>query len=195
MTGTPGSVDASLSTDPAPARRARRGVIRALLALGGFERIAALAVIVALASLPMPWYRIRLSDRLQQSGFGSFGFAEAALIITLLAALVLLVGVGRGRRPPLPLHEGTLLALAGIWSALIVGVLMLDRPQAFIGDLPADYGLGYGIFVALGGSIVLAICGLRVRRSELMRDRWQGVSPEEEAAQSPSAASPPRSRR
>ena len=168
-----------------------------LLSLDGFERIAALGAIAALASLPMRWYQIPFSNRLQQSGFASFGWAEAALIITLLAALTLLVQGGRGHRPPLPLHEGTLLAVAGLWSALIVVVLMLDRPVTFIGGLPAHYDLGYGIFVALGGSVLLAIAGLLIRRRELLRERGRSrrLSRREEAARGPSAASPPRSPR
>jgi hypothetical protein len=169
--------------------------VGALVALDGFERIATLGVIVALGSLPLRWYQIPFSNRLEQSGFGSFGWAEAALIITLVAALVLLVEVGRGHRPPLPLHEGTLLALAGVWSALIVVVMMFDRPVAFIGGIPADYHLGFGIFVALGGCIALALAGLRIRRKEFVFERYRGVSPEAEGAQGHSGASPPRSPR
>ena len=90
-------------------------------------------------------------------------------MITLAAALTLLVRVGGGRRPPLPLHEGTLLAASGIWSAAIVGYLMFDRPTAVFADFPTDYRLGYGIFVALGGAVLLALAGLRIRRDELAR--------------------------
>jgi hypothetical protein len=172
------------------------GALRSLLRLGGFERLAALGAIACLASLPLPWYELRFAAGLGKSGLGSFGFAEAALIITLLAALTLLVRVGGGRRPPLPLHEGTLLAAAGIWSAAIVGYLMLDRPTAVFADFPTDYRLGYGIFVALGGAVVLALAGLRIRRDELARQAatptWAKVNRED---RSPNAPSPPRSAR
>jgi hypothetical protein len=191
MTWSRDSVAASPSTEPAEGTD-RRSIPRVLLSLGRLERLAALGALVCLASLPLPWYRVSFADRFRQSGFGSFGFAEAALIITLGAALVLLVEVGRGRRPPLPLHEGTLLAAAGIWAALIVGVMMLDRPRAFIGGLPAEYDFAYGIFVALGGALLLAISGMRIRRRELLRERRQ-LSPAE--ARSPTSASPPRSPR
>jgi hypothetical protein len=171
------------------------GVLRSLLRLGRFERLAALGAIACLASLPLPWYELQFAGGLGKSGLGRFGFAEAALVITLLAALTLLVRVGGGRRPPLPLHEGTLLAAAGIWSAAIVGYLMLDRPTAIFADFPTDYRLGYGIFVALGGAAVLALAGLRIRRDELARQAEVSNSLEREEAQSPSAASPPRSSR
>jgi hypothetical protein len=171
------------------------GVLGSLLRLGRFERLAALGAIACLASLPLPWYKLQFAGGLGKSGLGSFGFAKAALVITLLAALTLLVRVGGGRRPPLPLHEGTLLAAAGIWSAAIVGYLMLDRPTAVFADFPTDYELGYGIFVALGGAVVLALAGLRIRRDELARQAAAATPKEGEGAPSPSGASPPRSAR
>jgi hypothetical protein len=170
-----------------------RSIVRALLSRDGFEQLAALGALICLASLPMPWYRVPFSDRFRQSGFGSFGFAEAALIITLAGALLMLVQVGRDKRPPLPLHEGTLLAVAGAWSALIVGVMMLDRPQAFIGGLPTDYEFAYGIFVALGGAVLLGFSGFGVRRRELRREHLRVTA--EGEARSPTSAFPPRSPR
>jgi hypothetical protein len=168
-------VAGSRSTDPFRARRVR------------YERLATLAIAACIASLALPWYRIPTANRFEKSGLGAFGFAEAALLITVLSALVLIALVRRGRRPPLPMHEGTLLALAGAWAALIVAVLMVDRPQETVFDFPTDYGLRYGIFVAMAGAVTLAFAGLRMRRLELRR--------EAAAAPGPSAASPPRSPR
>lgn len=170
-------------------------MLGSLLRLGRFERLAALGAIVCLASLPLPWYELRFTSGLGKSGFGSFGFAEAALVITLAAALALLVRVGAGRRPPLPLHEGTLLAVAGAWSAAIVGYLMFDRPTAIFADFPTDYRLGYGIFVALGGAVVLTLAGLRIRRDELARQAKEEARKAAQVARSPTASSPPRSGR
>ena len=111
---TPATVAASPSTR-------HPGVLRSLLRLGRFERLAALGAIICLGSLLLPWYEARFTSGLGKSGIGRFGFAEGALVITLAAALMLLVRVGGNRRPPLPLHEGTLLAASGIWAAAIVG--------------------------------------------------------------------------
>jgi hypothetical protein len=181
------------STDPPGGNRI--GVARALLSLGRDERLAALGALTCLASLVLPWYHVRFASRFDKSGLGSFGFAEAALIITIVAALVLLVQVGRGRRPPLPLHEGTLLAAAGIWSALLVGFLMLDRPSTTIGDFPIDFALSYGVFFALGGAAAMALAGLRIRHSELGREAAAKLTREAEAARNPTSASPTRSPR
>ncbi len=170
--------------------------MRALVALGRFERLAALGAVVCLASLTLPWYKLRLAGDLGKSGAGNFGFAEAALLITLGAALVLLVRVGSGRRPPLPLHEGTLLAVAGAWSAVIVGYLMIDRPTVTIADFPTEYGLSYGIFVAMGGALVLALAGLRIRSDELARQAaGRSTREAKEEDRSPTSSSPARSPR
>lgn len=125
---------------------------------------------------------------MEQSGLSQFGFAHVALLVTLGAATVLTFRVGRERRPPLPLHEGTLLAVAGAWSAVIIGFLVLDRPTARISSLPADYGLAYGTYVAFAGALVLLGAGLRIRRVELTVETLT-----EEAAPAPTASSQPRS--
>jgi hypothetical protein len=182
-------VDASRSTEQP------QGAVQALLSLGRYERLAALGALVCLASLPLPWYRVRFASRFAKSGFGSFGFAEAALLITVGAALILLVEVGRGRRPPLPLHEGTLLAGAGVWSAGIVGFLMIDRPATTIRGIPTDYALSFGIFFAMAGAVMMAVAGVRIRHSELSREATAPITRGEEAARSPTSASRTRSPR
>ena len=151
------------------------------------EELAVAGGSISLASLLLPWYRIPEANRFEKSGLGSFDFGEAALVLTVVSALALVIGAWRGHRPPLPMHEGTLVAVAGAWSALLVAYLMIDRPQETIFDFPTDYGLRYGIFVALAGALILAVAGLRVRRLELTR--------EAAAAPGPTSASPPRSPR
>jgi hypothetical protein len=168
-------VAVSRSTERARARRRR------------VERLAIAGIVVCLGSLALPWYRIPTANRFEKTGLGSFDFVEAALLITVVAALALIVQVRRGRTPPLPLHEGTLLAVAGIWAAVLVGYLMVDRPEATVFDFPTEYGLRFGIFVAMGGAAALALAGLRLRRLELTQ--------EEAVAPAPTSASPPRSPR
>jgi hypothetical protein len=152
---------------PAPAQRSWPEAFRALSAA---ERLAAIGAMVCAGSLVLPWYSAPVDD-LVKTGLGAFGFASAALLIVTGAALVLLLEVGRGRRPPLPLHEGTLLAIAGGWAALIVVFLMVDRPELRIGGFEDSYDLGYGAFVGLGGAALLIVAGLRVRRVEIARER------------------------
>ena len=151
------------------------------------ERIAAVAALVCFCGLVLPWYRAPFESQLAESGLESFGFAQAALLLTAGAALYLVLRSVEGHKPPLPLHEGTLLAIAGLWSAAIVVFLMLDRPRIQVGAFDTDYGLALGIFVELGAALTLALAGWSLRRREL---RTEGLE-----ARSPSASSPARSPR
>jgi hypothetical protein len=133
--------------------------------LSGSERLAALGAVVCAGSLVLPWYRVTVAEGLVKTGLGAFGFAEAALLLTVVAALVLLWEVGQGHRPSLPVRIGTLLTVAGIWCVLLTVYLMFDRPHLTVTGLRSGYQLAYGIFVATGGGAVMVIAGLRERRS------------------------------
>jgi hypothetical protein len=156
---------AATPSDRPPAEPPAPGWTQALGSLGPAERLAGAGALVCIAATVLPWYRAPVAG-LVRTGLGSFGFAEAALMISAGAALALLWQVAWGRRPPLPLHEGTLLAAAGVWSGLIVVYLMFDRPTFKLADFDQHYSLAYGIFVAFGGAVVLVLAGLRVRRGE-----------------------------
>ena len=158
--------------------------MRKLRGFTNFEGLALIAAAVCAIGLALPWYRIPISARFVRSGLHEFGWAHVALLITLASAAFLVYRVGTDRRPPLPLHEGTLLAVAGGWSMVICGYLMLDRPTGRILTLPAEFGLAWGAFVSLGGALVLMLAGLRIRAREISR---------EAAALGPPVASPPRS--
>jgi hypothetical protein len=169
-------VDASRSERSAQAEdgaEPQRSWSEALLSLDGSERLAAIGALVCAGSIVLPWYSAPVDD-LVKTGFGAFGFAHAALLITAGSALLLMVQGARGRRPLLPLREGTLVIAAGIWAALIVVFLTLDRPQFELGTFREDYDLGYGIFVALGGAVLMVLSGLRLRRVEIIRERRRG---------------------
>jgi hypothetical protein len=145
--------------------------------LGGAGRLAALGALICAASPLLPWYRAPFSPDLVRTGFGTFGFAAAALLITVGAALVFLFEVGRGRHPALPWRDGTLLTGAGAWAVLIVGYLMLDRPNSRLAGFESDYRIAWGLFVALGGAVLLVVAGLRLRREEMARERRERVYP------------------
>ncbi len=145
------------------------GWLRALAGLAPAERLGGLGALICAASTLLPWYRAPVDD-LVKTAWGGFGFALLALLITVAAALALLLRVGRGQQPPLPLHEGTLLALAGAWAGAIVVYLMFDRPDFTLAGFDQRYGLAYGIFVALGGATTLTVAGLRIRRTEMRRE-------------------------
>jgi hypothetical protein len=147
--------------------------MQALLALKPVERLAGIGVLICAGATLLPWYRAPVED-LGKTPWGAFGFALAALIVTLVAALGLLVRIGGGYRLPLPLREGTLLAIAGVWAGAIIVFLMFDRPQFRVAGFDQEYSLGYGIFVALGGAALITVAGLRIRRTQLVRERQRG---------------------
>jgi hypothetical protein len=144
--------------------------MQALLALKPVERLAGLGMLICAASTLLPWYRAPVED-LGKTPWGAFGLALAALIVTLVAALGLLLRMGGGYRLPQPLHEGTLLALAGVWAGGIIIYLIFDRPQFRLAGFDQEYKLAYGAFVALGGAALTTIAGLRIRRTERARER------------------------
>jgi hypothetical protein len=131
--------------------------------------VGALAV---LGSMLFPWYGIQFGPGLSQTGFDSFGLGQLALVLTVTATLYLIFRCATGYDPPRPLSEGGLLAVAGGWTALLVGYLMLDRPDEISGHMHIH--LRYGIFVALGGAAAVTVGGLRLRRAEVAAPRRSG---------------------
>ena len=132
-------------------------------------RLAALGALAVPGSMLFPWYGIQFGPGLSQTGLDSFGLGQLALLITVGAAVYLIARCASGYELPRPLREGSLLALAGAWSAVLVGYLMLDRPDTI--SIYTDIHLRYGIFVALGGSLALLLGGLRLRRDEIVAER------------------------
>jgi hypothetical protein len=142
-------------------------VVRDLRGTRGDERLAVVGVAVIAGSLLLPWYGIPVAGDLVQTGLGAFSWAEGALLLVGAATLVLAMQIGGGYVPPRPLTEWALLVAAGLWAAAIVAYRMVDRPDLeleVIVDVTRDYDLRYGIFVALGGALLIAGAGLRARR-------------------------------
>jgi protein-S-isoprenylcysteine O-methyltransferase Ste14 len=127
-------------------------------------RIASLGAAVVGASLLLPWYGIQLEvlSGFSQTGLEAFGFAHAALLATVAAALALIWRCAGSYTPPRPLTEGALLIAAGIWSGLLLTYLAVDRPDQIAGF--GTVRLRYGIFVAAGGAAAMFLGGLRMRQ-------------------------------
>ena len=87
---------------------------------------------------------------LAASTAGPFSFVEAAEILTAAAVLVLLVRRAEGDRFRLPVADGTAIAVAGGWAALLILARMLDRP------------LGQNL-LALACAALMVAAGLRER--------------------------------
>lgn len=62
------------------------------------------------------------------STLGPFSFVEAAEVLAAGAVLVLLRMRARRREFHLPLGDGTAIAAAGLWCAVLIATRMFDRP-------------------------------------------------------------------
>ncbi len=62
------------------------------------------------------------------STFGPFSFVEAAMVLTGLAVLLLLRKRAEGAEFHIPFGDGSVIAAAGAWSALLIVFRLPDRP-------------------------------------------------------------------
>ena len=147
-----------------------RGLSRKLLSdlrgLGGNERIAVIGAAVIVGSLFLPWWQSPISNELVQTGFGAFGWAEAALLLIAAATVYLALQGGGGYVPPRPLREWALFVAAGSWAAAIVLYRIADRPRFTLAGHDEPYDLHYAIFVGLAGAVIIVMAGLRMRPRE-----------------------------
>jgi hypothetical protein len=120
-----------------------------------------MGAIAIAASMLLPWYGIPFTNGLSVTGFDSFNFSHAALLLTAGAAVYLVVREASGRTLPRPLRPAELVAVAGTWAALLCFFLIADRPDRLGGS--AEVQVRYGIYVAIGGSLAIVVGGLRMR--------------------------------
>jgi hypothetical protein len=156
-------VAASRSTD---LRSIPRQLLSDLRGLGGNERIAVIGAAVMVGSLLLPWYESPISNDLVLTGFGAFGWAEAALVLTAAVTVFLALQGGGGYVPPRPLREWALFVAAGSWAAVLILYRIADRPRFTLAGHDEPYDLHYAIFVALAGAVIIVMAGLRMRPRE-----------------------------
>jgi hypothetical protein len=111
------------------------------------------------------WRRLNLEQRaawvgsllLIVSTIGPFSFVEAAIIVIALAVLWLLRKRAEGREFHIPFGDGTMIAVAGVWSGVLILIRLFDRP------------VGQGL-LALACAAILVLAGLRERAKRPMDD-------------------------
>jgi hypothetical protein len=117
-----------------------RGLVAAWRLLGPEQRVAAAGSLLLIVST-----------------FGPFTFVEAAEIVTAVGVLTLLKRRADGARFHLPFGDGTAVAAAGVWTALLIFVRLFDRP------------LGQNL-LALACAGLVTVAGLRERAKRPMDD-------------------------
>ena len=98
------------------------------------------------------------------STFGPFSWVEAAIVLTGLSVLFGLRQRALGKSFHLPAADGTLIAAAGGWAALLIAARLFDRP------------LGQNL-LALACAAILVAAGAR--------ERSRGTEPEPNPADAP----------
>ncbi len=139
---------------------ASRSPERRVPALTPAEGLTAIGAAVVAASVFIPWYGIPFSNGRSVTALDSFGFAHAALLLTVAAAVWLVFRRARGHTLARPLDVGRLVAVAGGWAALLTVFLIFDRPEELAGSVRV--GVRLGPFFSLAGSLAILVGGLRM---------------------------------
>jgi hypothetical protein len=139
-----------------------REALAILRALGPEQRVAAVGALLLLVST-----------------FGPFSFVEAAEVLIALGVLALLRARALGKRFHLPFGDGTVIAAAGAWAALLIVARMFDRP------------LGQNL-LALACAAILVFAGIRERAKRPADDLPPEPVAEPAAAPAPAPGPAPR---
>ena len=159
-------------TTPGPGVR----VFRAWRALRPEQRLAAIAALSLWFTMFLPWYSesgLAVSKAGVRTGgitltaWGAFSWVEAAALLVSLGVLALLFARGEKRAFHLPGGDGSVIALAGGWTALLVIYRMFDKQstKTVSGAGAINNGIEWGIFFALLAAIWLSWTGVAMRRA------------------------------
>jgi hypothetical protein len=123
---------------------------------------AAGAAAALMLTLFLPWYSavFRGEERsFDRSAFGEFSFVETAVLLVAAAVLYLVWARSQRKAFHLPGGDGTVIMVAGAWAFLLIVWRLFDTPESD----NAEFGLQWGIFVALAVAGLLTAAGARVR--------------------------------
>ena len=139
---------------------------RAWDGLGRDQRLAALAAVALLVTMFFPWYGLQSVNRKTGAisshtinAFGDVSFVEAAVFLVAVSVVIMLVARAEDRNFQLPGGDGTIVAVAGGWAALLIFYRVFDRPSG--GGYPV--GIEWGFFLAFLAAGALAYAGWRLR--------------------------------
>ena len=114
-------------------------------------------------TLLLPWYSAVFAGTelrsFNRSAFGEFSFVEASVLLVAAGVLYLVWARSQRKGFHLPGGDGTVIMAAGAWAALLIIWRLFDTPESE----DAEFGLQWGIFVALAVAGVLSAAGARVR--------------------------------
>ena len=146
-------------------------------ALTSEQRLAAVAAILLLLSMLLPWYEEtgnaivggkleRIDDA--KSAFGVYSFVEAAIFVVVVGTIALLWARAERKAFHLPGGDGTIIMGAGLWVMFLIFYRQLDKPNGRKeGMIQTSIGVEWGIFVAFLLGALLAYAGYRIRAAHV----------------------------
>ena len=171
-------------------------------ALSSEQRLAAIAALLLLLSMVLPWYQEtgnalvgkslqRIDD--SKSAFGVYSFVEAAIFVVVVGVLVLLWARAERKAFHLPGGDGTVIMGAGLWVMFLIFYRQLDKPNGRKeGLIQTSIGVQWGIFIAFLLGALLAYAGYRLRAAHVPEPLVDdAVPPEAETVPAPAATDPP----
>jgi hypothetical protein len=124
---------------------------------------AAACAAALMLTLFLPWYSARVltgdAKSFNTTAWGEFSFVEAAVLLVAAGVLYLVWARSQRKGFHLPGGDGTVIMVAGAWAALLIIWRLFDTPEADT----IEYGLQWGIFIALAAAVALSLSGARVR--------------------------------
>ena len=152
-------------------------IVRDWRALSSEQRLAAVAAILLLLSMVLPWYQEtgnaivggkleRIDDA--KSAFGVYSFVEAAIFVVVVGTIALLWARAERKAFHLPGGDGTVIMGAGLWVMFLIFYRQLDKPNGRKeGLIQTSVGVQWGIFIAFLLGALLAYAGYRIRAAHV----------------------------
>jgi hypothetical protein len=120
------------------------------------ELLALIGAVILAAALFLPWYEFPAG---RENAWNALTFTEFPAAAAALSALALVLITVRQRSPALPVALAVLTTLLGLVSVVVVGLRSLALPGAALDRC-------YGLWVGLGGSVLVLIAGWLSMRDE-----------------------------
>jgi hypothetical protein len=160
---------------------------RAWRSLQPEQRLAAVAAILLLLSMFLPWYQETgnaiVNQRLasisaDKNAFQVYSFVEAAIFLVALGVLVLMFARGERRAFHLPGGDGLVVMAGGLWVMFLIFYRQLDKPDGRSdGPINTSIGVQWGIFIAFLLGALLAYAGWRIRAAHIAEPPADDVAP------------------
>jgi hypothetical protein len=167
------------------------------------QRVAAIAALILLLTLFLPWYQKSYFDTKTRtpaqdslSGFGSADFVMASVVLVALGVLALLWVRGQERGFHLPFGDGIVIMVAGARAGVLIFYRVLDHPD--VSGAGATIGIQWGVFVAFLAAAFLVYSGYRIhaahRAEPPLPETGDGDRPAEPTGPTVAVDIPPRRR-